>query len=207
MFEEKFSQAVEAILRRSDQNKYNIALGFFNSYVSGETRLINLKLHHKDPNGNEIDATNVPLLLQGTQNTVDDFTLASGDEVIVLFADRAIDKWIGTSSPQTMSNSIKDAKSSAFAIPISSHHTSDGVVTSPLSVDSDVKRRILVKEGKKLQIGTETNELLLILHTIITDLLAGVTVATPDTLTGTGTLTNAANITTELAKLALITKV
>jgi ABC-type xylose transport system substrate-binding protein len=169
MLEHKLQEAIEAVINVNDRNKYNVALGFFDGYSTVDndkygTRFANIKLHYRDAKGKDIDANAVPLFYSGSKDTVDEFGLDTGDEMIVLFSDRTLEKWVANETPQVMSNSIKDSKNHALAIPVSSHH-SIGDITAA-AIDATVGRRILVKAGKKIQIGTDVDELLKILHSM-----------------------------------------
>ena len=169
--EQEFTEAVESIFNLNDANKYNVAMGYFQGYsteaadASG-SRFADIKLHYRDSNGDDIDGTSVPLMYMGNGNTTDDFELVKGDELVVLFSDRTLEQWKTSSEPQTLQNKVKDSKSSALAIPVSTTHSLAGITA--LSIDSTVGRRVLVKSGKKIQIGTDVDELLKILFDILT---------------------------------------
>jgi hypothetical protein len=184
MLEHEISEAVESIFRLNEQNKYNVALGYFQGYSSEEVdvsgkRFADIKLHYRDANGDEIAATGVPVMFQGNQNTVDDFELASGDELIVLFSDRSLEQWnqLLATTPQTLSNKVKDSINHALCIPINTHHSYSTIALN--AIDSAVGRRILVKPGKKIQIGNDTGtaELLKLFNDFLTEFktLVGVT--------------------------------
>lgn len=182
MFEHEMSEMVESVIRLNDLNKYNVSLGFFNGYSTEEvdssgSRFANIKLHYRDKNGDEITAVSVPIMYQGNKNTVDDFKLTPGDELIVLFSDRTLEQWTQLSDsgpvPQNINNRVKDSINHGLCIPISTHHSLKGITATP--IDSTVGRRILVKPTKKIQIGTDTDELLKIMHdtlTVLEDLVA-----------------------------------
>lgn len=170
MFEQEITDAVEAIFNLNDQNKYNISLGYFQQYSSEEvdtsgTRFANVKLAYRDANGDEISALSVPIMFQGNKDTVDDFKLTNGDELLVLFSDRTLEQWKTSTSPQTLSNKVKDSLNHALCIPINTHHTFNDIAA--VAIDSTVGRRILVKSGKKIQIGNETDELLKLMDRFI----------------------------------------
>lgn len=180
MLEQKFQEAIEAIINIHDRNKYNVSLGFFDGYssVGNDTngnRFANIKLHYRDANGDDIDANAVPVFYSGSKDTVDEFGLRAGDEMIVLFSDRTLGKWVANKTPQAMSNSIKDSKNHALAIPVSSHHSIGDITTD--AIDATVGRRILVKPEKKIQIGTETDELLKIMFDFLTQFMETVTLS------------------------------
>lgn len=175
---EEISESIESIIRLNALNKYNIALGYFQGYSSVDvdstgTRFCDIKLHYKDEKGNDIGALDVPLFYIGNGNTTDDFELATGCELAVFFSDRSLEQWVSGAEPQALSNKVRDSKNHAFAIPISTHHTFANIVTA--AIDSTVGRRILVKSGKKIQIGnddpTAPAELLDLVNQIIDVLL------------------------------------
>jgi len=172
LFEHEISSAVESIIDINDRNKYNLALGFFNGYSTEEvdpsgSRFANIKLHYKDINGNEITVVNVPILYPGNAETVDDFKLVFGDELLVLFLDRTLEQWTQQNAtvPQNINNKVKDSLNHALCIPISTHHSLIDITS--LAIDSSVGRRIIVKSGKKIQIGDDTNELLDLFNQVI----------------------------------------
>ncbi len=210
--EQEFIEAFEGLFNTIDQNKYNIAMGFFQNYATVDSdasgvRYCDLKLHYKDADSNDIPITGVPLMYFGNQKFILDFELSSGDELLVLFTDRTLEDWKAASAivPQLMTNPVKDSLNHAIAIPVCTAHYASTITTSAL--DSTVGARVGVQTGKKVQIGTDVVDLLKILYDLITALLVGTTVATPNTLTGTGVFTNAAAITALQAQLAIITKI
>lgn len=200
--QEELSKAIESIYSLNDANKYNVAMGYFQEYsteavdASG-SRFADIKLHYRDSNGDDIDGTSVPLMYMGNGNTTDDFELVKGDELLVLFSDRTLEQWKTATEPQTLQNKVKDSKSSALAIPVSTTHSLAGITSA--AIDSTVGRRILVKSGKKIQIGTDVDELLKILHDIL--LIIDTWFAT----SSTGNIT-AGSLTTFITQLGNITK-
>lgn len=174
MLEHEVSSAVESIFNLNDKNKYNVSLGYFQKYSSEEvdvsgSRFADIKLHYRDLNGDEISALSVPIMFQGNQETVDDFKLVKGDELIVWFSDRSLEQWMSLSStsPQTLSNTIKDSLNHALCIPINTHHSFNTIAPTP--IDSAVGRRILVKTGKKIQIGSDTIDILKLFDDFLTE--------------------------------------
>jgi hypothetical protein len=199
---EELSESIESIIRLNALNKYNISLGYFQNYSSVDvdssgTRFCDIKLHYKDEKGEDIGALDVPLIYHGNGNTVDDFALEKGCELAVFFSDRSLEQWVSGAEPQALSNKVRDSKNHAFAIPISTHHTFKDVTA--LAIDATVGRRILVKSGKKIQIGTDTDEMMKIHYDLITAYSAGVD-------TSTGIFNNQVQITALQAQLANITK-
>jgi len=175
LFEHEISEAVESIFNINDANKYNVSLGFFDGYSTepvdpSGSRFADIKLHYRDSNGDEITAVSVPIMYQGNKNTVDDFELTSGDELLVLFSDRTLEQWTQTEGTvsQAITNEVKDSLNHALCIPISTHHSLAGITA--LGIDATVARRILVKPTKKIQIGNDTDELLKILYDLMTEL-------------------------------------
>ena len=172
MFEQEIIEAVESIFSLNDKNKYNVSLGFFQGYSTEEVdtlrkRFANVKLHYRDTEGEEISLMSVPIMYQGNKNTVDDFGLTLGDELIVFFSDRTLEQWTqkeGTKT-QTLTNTVLDSINHALCIPINTHHTFSDIAAA--AIDATVGRRILVKAGKKIQIGNETDELLKLMDRFI----------------------------------------
>lgn len=167
------TQAVESILELNDKNKYNVSLGYFQCYSKVDVdplgnRFADIKLHYKDENGEDIGGIDVPLIYFGNENTVDDFALEKGSDLAVFFTDRTLEQWVTGAEPQALRDKVKDSKNHAFAIPISTHHTFGDIATA--AIDSTVGRRILVKPGKKIQIGNGTDELLDLIDQILTAL-------------------------------------
>lgn len=210
MFEREITEAVESVIRLNDLNKYNVSLGFFNGYSTEEvdpsgSRFADIKLHYRDSNGDEITAVSVPIMYQGNKNTVDDFELTSGDELLVLFSDRTLEQWtqLGDTVPQDISNKVKDSLNHALCIPISTHHSLPDITSEP--IDSSVGRRIIVKSGKKIQIGNDTDELLALFDQVLT-LLQGSVDNPGASSTGTNSLINTqlATIQTSLGNIAKI---
>lgn len=176
MLEHEFSEAIESVIRLNDNNKYNISLGYFQDYSTEEvdssgTRFADIKLHYRDANGDEISATGVPIMFQGNQETVDDFKLTKDDELTVLFSDRSLEQWmqLDATTPQTLTNKSKDSLNHAFCIPINTHHSFSEITS--LAIDATVGRRILVKSGKKIQIGNDTDELLKLFNDLLTQMI------------------------------------
>lgn len=160
--ESDVNEAIRQTFITEDANKYNIAIGFFQSYavVNQDTsgkRYCNLKLHFKSKDAEDIDITEVPLLCSGSINAIDEFPLEKGDEMRVFFSDRTLEQWNPKTNtePQTLANTVKDSLNHAFCIPFNSHHNDFS-----LPIDSTVGRRHLVKSGKKIQIGNNVDELL-----------------------------------------------
>jgi hypothetical protein len=153
-------EAIKGIINTIDRNKYNISMGFFQKYSDAESdpkgvRFADIKLVYKDDNGEDISAT-VPLLQVGSKNSIYDFRLENGDELLVFFTDRTLEQWkdeTGT-EPQKLKNLVKDSINHGIAIPVCSHHNSALVTTGDLP--SSVGLRIGVKSGKKAQVGSDT---------------------------------------------------
>jgi len=211
LFEHEFSSAVESIIKLDDTNKYNVSLGFFNGYStedvdSSGSRFANLKLHYRDLNGDEITAVSVPIMYQGNKETVDDFKLTSGDELLVLFTDRTLEQWTQKQGtvPQKINNKVKDSLNHALCIPISTHHSLKPGITS-LPIDSTVARRIIVTSGKKIQIGNDTDELLKIMHQFL-DFFQTIIATDGDTFATNLVTGQAGLLSTIKAQLANITK-
>ena len=149
--------ASEGMFDMRDQNKFNISLGFFQSYSSGVEsdttgkRFCDLKLHTQDANGDDIDALNVPLLYPGTRAMPFDTTLIPGDELLVLFSDRTIEQWKATSGtmPQDIRNPVKDSVNHAIAFPVVSHHYINEIVTAKLDLLNIMDRFVGVMLGDK----------------------------------------------------------
>ena len=185
--EEEIQALIESVFSINDQNKFKATIGFFQSYANAESdssgkRFCNVKLQNKDQNGDDIDVLLVPLLYIGTKRTVWDFELQKGDELAVLFSDRSLEQWkdtIGT-EPQTLGNPVKDSINHAFAIPIVSHHFVNEITTS--AIPAAVGGRLAVKNGDKIQIGNETDELLDLVDQLITQVKS--TLAQVKTLVG-----------------------
>jgi len=225
MIVQEIIEAVEAIIDSRDSAKYNISIGFFQGYnatVESDTkgqRFCDLKLHHKDDEGNDVSALAVPLMFMGNKNGMLDFELSSGDELLVLFTDRTLAQWKDASgtSPQKLSNPVKDSINHAMAIPICTVHNANLVSDTP--VDSDAIG-LRAKPGKKIEIGNGTDEVIDLfdqfleeMKTLVGTTLLGATVPGSLDATGsgsTGTLsvvastlaTMASNITTIQTKLA-----
>lgn len=205
---EEISESIESIIRLNALNKYNIALGYFQDYSSVDvdpsgTRFCDIKLHYKDENGEDIGALDVPLFYIGNGNTVDDFALEQGSELAVFFSDHSLERWVSGVEPQDLPNKVRDSKNHAFAIPISTHHTFPDIVTA--AIDSSVGRRILVKAGKKIQIGNGTIELLDLIDQLLTA-LADASVQNIGVAATPGPLINQAtylSIQTQLAQIKL----
>lgn len=202
MLEHELSSTIETIINLNDGIKYNISMGYFQAYSSNENdasgkRFCNIKLHYRDSKGNDIDALNVPLLYIGNENTTDQFELEKGCELLVLFSDRSLEQWVTATEPQLLTNKVKDSKNHAFAIPVSTHHTFSDMTS--LALDSTVGYRRPVKSGKKIQIGTDTDELLKILYDIFSIIKTW-------SDTGTGAWSGAA-INALVTQLSNITKI
>lgn len=204
----EFSEAVRALINTQDKAKYNISLGFFNGYSTviqdnSGLRYCNLKLHNKTADSQDINLFEVPLFFPGCKNTVFDFQLVTGDELMVFFSDRSLEQWKDSMEPQQLKNPVKDSINHAFCFPISSHHTYNEL---NLPVNTHVK--IPLTSGKKIQIGlldttgTKT-ELLDILYQVIEILLQADT--NGDTLPGVSGKGN--NLTQLQTALALITDI
>jgi hypothetical protein len=166
----EFIEAVESIIALNDSVKYNISMGYFQGYSDEVTdplkrRTIDIKLHYKSSSGDDIDALSVPLMYIGNENTTGDFELTSESLLLVLFSDRTLEQWVTGSEPQLLVDKVKDSKNHALAIPVNTHHSYDSIVSAV--IDSTVGYRRMVKPGKKLQIGTETDELLKIMYDFI----------------------------------------
>jgi hypothetical protein len=195
-----------------DRNKYNSAMGFFQKYSDAESdelgvRFADVKLQNKDDDGNDISAT-VPLLQIGSKNSIIDFRLEEGDEILILFTDRTLEQWKDTTgiTPQSLKNKVKDSINHGIGIPVCSHHNSAKITTTAL--DSTVGLRLGVKAGKKVQLGTDVDDLVNICYNFINifDTVIAATPADGDAL-NSALIAQSSNITTLKTKLANITKI
>jgi len=193
--EQEIRESFEGLYDQRDHSKYNIALGFFQSYATGNEadttgkRFCDLKLHVKDENGDDVSALSVPMMYMGSSQFILDFELVKGDQVLVLFSDQTLEYWktpTGT-APQTNTNPVKDSFNHALAIPISTTHESNLVSATP--VDSTAVG-LRAKVGNKIELGNGTVELLDLIDQLLT-LLQGSVDAAGSSSTGTNSLINA----------------
>ena len=179
------SEAIKALIDTQINAKFNIAFGFFQSYApttqdTSSLRYCNLKLHYKTVNSQDINLLEVPILYPGSKNSVDDWSLVVGDELIVLFSDRSLEQWnplIATES-QTLNNPVRDSINHGFCIPINSHHNDFMKVLPP---DATVGRRVLVKSPKKVQVGNGVDEAMKNLYNFI-NIIGSLSFSDGDTL-------------------------
>ncbi len=127
--------------------------------------------------------TGVPLVQISTGSAGLVLPVAPGDFVLVLFAQRSIDRWLSTGNRETSGDERTHAMSDAIAIaglqPFNqSHSDGDGVVV----FNDQIKMRM---DGNKVAIGTVTVEL-----------LDEITKALDDIVTGLATIPYTATITT-----------
>lgn len=206
--EEDYEQLVRDVFSTIDRSKYNVSMGFFQSYDTADSdpsgvRFCQAKLHNKDSNGDDIGIIKIPLLYVGSPRIIFDYALEQNDDLAIFFTDQSLEQWKSEKEPQRLDNPVKDSINHAFAIPVVSHKYTNDLVTSALP--SDVAGKISVKDGEKFQIGNNTVELLKLLYDILTELGAaqvqsiGVA-ATP------GPLLNQANFLALQTQLAQITK-
>lgn len=191
--EEELTEMVESIIERIERNKYYSAIGFFQGYSTVEAdssgkRFCQVKLHNKDKNAADISIEDVPIGYPGTKKSAFQDDLTPGvDEMQIFFTDRSLEEWkdSGASGPQISRNTVRNQRSNAFAIPISTHH---GIEDLELPDNSHAK--IPLASGKKLQIGYLKDgskvELLNILYQVIEICIKPD--SNGDTLTGTSTL-------------------
>lgn len=175
--EEELEELSDLTFKVNSANKFNVALGFFQSYADAEAdssgkRFCNVKLHYKDNESNDIDNLLVPMAYIGTKRTVYDFELEQGDEMLILYSDRSLEQWKDTTGtePQVLENPVKDSINHAIAVPIVSHHFVNLITTA--AIPSDVGGRLGVKSGDKIQVGNDAVDLLKIVYDMLTELAA-----------------------------------
>lgn len=206
--EAELTDMVESIIERIERNKYYSSLGFFQGYNTVEAdssgkRFCQVKLHIKDKNAKDISIEGVPIGFPGTKRTSFQDDLESGDELMIFFTDRTLEEWkdSGVAGPQITKNTIRNRRSSAFAIPVSTHHGIDA-----LELPDNDHAKIPLASGKKLQIGYLKDgskiDLLNILYQVIEICIKPD--SNGDILDKTSTLGN--NLTQLLSLLAQITE-
>lgn len=210
--EELIETAFDAMYTLRDANKYKVSLGFFQRYAiptpqsdpEGK-RFCDLKLYAKDPNSNDVSILGVPLAYIGNKNSMIDFKLQKGDDLLVLFSDKSLSPWKEKSGtePQLITDLVRDSKNHAFAIPVVTTHYSSEVIQTP--VDDDALG-IRVRPGKKLELGDGTNELLDLFNQALTEIitLVGSTIlggSNPVDIPGDGSLGTLNLIATPLASV------
>ncbi|MCK5613270.1 hypothetical protein KAR91_65965 [Candidatus Pacearchaeota archaeon] len=153
--EQELTEMVESIFDRIERNKYYSALGFFQGYSTVEAdssgkRFCRVKLHNKDNNAADISIEDVPVGYPGTKRTSFQDDLLQGDEMLLFFTDRTLEEWkdSGAVGPQITKNTVRNQRSNAFAMPLSTHHNIEDL---ELPVNDYAK--IPLASGKKLQIG------------------------------------------------------
>jgi hypothetical protein len=208
--QQEITEAVLALLKTWDANKFNISLGFFDGYAKVESdtlgkRFCNVKLANKDANGDDIPLLDVPLMYIGNKNFIVDFEIEKGDELLIAFTDRTLEAWKPTSGtvPQETKNPVKDSMNHGIAIPICSVHNAN--LVSSIPVDSSAIG-LRAKSGKKIELGNGTAEVLNLLNDNLTEVIAGLKFLR-DTITftngggTTGPPTNAAVLNPIIANL------
>jgi hypothetical protein len=173
---QELTEAIESIFDLRDDNKFNIAIGFFQKYntnAEADTtgkRFCDAKLHYKSQDeSKDISVLGIPLMYIGSKNHIIDFELTSGDELLIFFSDRSLEQWktaAGT-SPQKLSNPVKDSVNHAMAIPVCSVHNANLVSDTP--VDSNAIG-LRAKPGKKIEIGDGTNEVIDLFDQFLTEM-------------------------------------
>lgn len=203
--EEEFERLVLTVSQNVDRNKFNVAMGFFQEYVTTESdssgkRFCYAKLHYKDSESKDIDIVKVPLLYIGTPRVVFDHALQKDDDLLILFSDRSLEQWKDSTGtePQKLENPVKDSINHSIAIPVVSHKYVNDITTTDLP--GDVGGRVGVKSGSKIQIGNDTVDLLKSIYDSMTEIVNALKFLR-DTITftngggATGPPTNAALLT------------
>lgn len=206
--EEDFEELVKTVFSTIDESKYNISLGFFQSYDSVDAdasgvRFCQANLHNKDSGGSDIGIIKIPLLYIGTPRVMFDYSLEKGDDLAIFFTDKSLEQWKSEKEPQKLDNPVKDSINHAFAIPVVSHKYTNDLVTT--SLPSDVAGKISVDDSKKIQIGNNTEDLLKILYDVLTE-LTGPAVQNSGAAATPSPLINQAQLLAIQTRLATITK-
>lgn len=211
--EEEFTEAVESIIERIEKNKYYNAICFFQDYTKVESdksgkRFCQVKLQNKDSNAADISIEDVPIMYPGSKKASFQDDLVAGDEMMLFFSDVSIEEWedSGSAGPQIIRNPVRNQRSNAYAMPVSTHHMIEN-----LNLPVNAHTKIALAPGKKIQIGQldpiSLNKVdLLDLVYQLAQIVAGGVVVPAGTPIGVSTKgLTATTIQTEIAKIADIT--